>query len=52
LVTVIVSALEVQRPQYAFEGLGVTTMILGTASAGAGQFRSPMIAGIGVELLF
>ena len=47
----IVSPLELQGTQSAFEGLPVTAMVLGTAAAGAGQFRSHMIAGIGIEPL-
>jgi len=41
-----------QGAQHAFERLLVTAMILGRASAGAGQFRARMIAGIGVQPLF
>jgi hypothetical protein len=52
LLTVIVSALKSQWPQYAFEGLLVTAAILSAASTGAGQFRSHMIAGISIEPLF
>jgi hypothetical protein len=49
---VIVSPLQVQGPKYTFESFLVTAMILGGAAAGAGQFRSHMIAGVGVESLF
>ena len=41
---VIVSPLEAQGPEYAFEGLLVTTAILGRAATRAGQFRFPIIA--------
>jgi hypothetical protein len=41
-----------QRAQHAFERLLVTAMILGRSSAGAGQFRARMIAGVGVQPLF
>jgi len=41
-----------QRAQHAFEGLLVTAMILGRCSTGAGQFRTRMIAGIGIQPLF
>ncbi len=41
-----------QRPQHAFEGLLVTAMILGRFSAGAGQLRAGMIAGVGIQPLF
>jgi hypothetical protein len=47
----IVSALQVQRPQYAFKGLVVAAMISGRASAGAAQFRPHVIAVIGVKPL-
>ena len=40
-----------QRPQYALKGLGVTAVILGGASAGAGQFRTGMIGDVGVQPL-
>jgi hypothetical protein len=49
---VIVGPLQMQGAQHAFERLLVTAMILGRASAGAGQFRARMIAGIGVQPLF
>ena len=41
-----------QRPQHAFEGLLATAMILGRFSAGAGQLRAGMIAGVGIQPLF
>ncbi len=41
-----------QRAQHAFERLLVTAMILGRCSAGAGHFRTRMIAGIGIQPLF
>ena len=41
-----------QRAQYAFKRLSVTAMILRQPSAGAGQFRPPMIGEVGVQPLF
>ncbi len=41
-----------QRPQYAFKCFLVAAMILGRLSARAGQFRTHMIAGIGIQPLF
>lgn len=52
LSTVIVGPLQMQRSQYAFKCFAVTAMILGHASAGAGQFWPCMIRGIGVQPLF
>jgi len=48
LLTVIVGPLKVQGSEYAFEGLLMTAMVLCPSSTGAGQFRSDMIAGVGV----
>jgi hypothetical protein len=41
----------VQRTQHALKRLVVASVILGLTSAGAGQFRPRMIAGIGVQPL-
>ena len=41
-----------QRPQYAFKRLLVTAMILGRSSAAAGQFRTRIIAAVGIQPLF
>ena len=41
-----------QRTQYALKRLLVAAMILGRASAGTGQFRARMIAGVGIQPLF
>ena len=50
--TVIVGSLQMQRAPYALKRLLVATMILGRASAGAGQFCACMIAGVGIQPLF
>jgi hypothetical protein len=41
-----------QRPQHAFKGFAVAAMIVSQATAGAGQLRPGMIAGVGVQSLF
>jgi hypothetical protein len=41
-----------QRAEYAFKSLLVAAMLLSRFSAGAGQFRSRMIAGAGIQPLF
>jgi len=50
--TVIVSALESQRPLRAIEGLQVAPLILSGASVRARQLSSLMIAGVGSQALF
>src|ERR1035437_8645760 len=50
--TVIVGSLQMQRTQYALKRLLVAALILGRASAGAGQFCACMIAGVGIQPLF
>jgi hypothetical protein len=49
---VIIGPLQQQRPQHALKRLPVSAMILGWCSAGARQFRTHMIGGVGVEPLF
>ena len=49
---VIIRPLQKQRPQHALKGLPVATMILGWSSAGARQFGTGVIAGIGIQPLF
>jgi hypothetical protein len=48
----IIGTLQQQRAQYALKRLPVAAMILGWCSAGARQFRTHMIGGVGVEPLF
>jgi hypothetical protein len=52
LSAMIIGPLQQQRPQYALKRLSVAAMILGGCSAGARQFRTHMIGGVGVEALF
>jgi hypothetical protein len=49
---VIIGPLQQQRPQHALKRFPVAAMILGWCSAGARQFRTRMIGGVGVETLF
>lgn len=47
----IVGPLQMQRAQYTFKRLLMAAMILGRSSTGAGQFRTSMIAGVGIQPL-
>ena len=49
---VIVGPLQIQRSQYALERFSMAPMILGRASAGAGQFRTRMIGSVSIQPLF